>query len=116
MANFVTDTHALIWSLRHTSLLGFQAGQIFEACQRGELVVAIPTICLVEIIYLEEKGRIPPGLLTHLYTVLQSKTTNWHWNLSPPASPRLCAKSPALRCPICRTASSRRRRCTWACR
>ncbi|MDQ2808794.1 MAG: type II toxin-antitoxin system VapC family toxin [Chloroflexota bacterium] len=75
MPSFVTDTHALIWSLRNNSLLGSQAGPIFEACQRGEITVAIPTICLVEIVYLEEKGRIPPGMIAHLYAVLQAKTT-----------------------------------------
>jgi len=63
MSDAVTDTHALIWYLEDSPRLSSTANQTFEQCDRGEIVIYIPTICLIEIIYLQEKGRIAPELL-----------------------------------------------------
>ena len=59
MSDYVADTHSLIWYLEDSPRLGPAARACFEACDRGESVIYVPTICLVEIIYLQEKGRIP---------------------------------------------------------
>jgi len=59
MSDYVTDTHSLIWYLEDSPRLGREARRCFEACDRGESIIFVPTICLVEIIYLQEKGRIP---------------------------------------------------------
>jgi PIN domain nuclease of toxin-antitoxin system len=69
-ANFVTDTHGLVWYLEDSPLLGAQARQAFDDCDRGDCFIYVPTICLVEIIYLQEKGRIAPQLLLQFYTEL----------------------------------------------
>ncbi len=66
MSNAVTDTHALIWYLEDSPRLSSAANQAFEQCDRGEIVIYIPVICLVEIIYLQEKGRILPQLKSQL--------------------------------------------------
>lgn len=75
MPDVVTDTHALIWYLEDSPRLGSDAGSAFEACDRGESVVYIPTICLVEIVYLQEKGRIPTDLKSALDAALQAGST-----------------------------------------
>ncbi len=62
----VTDTHSLIWFLEDSPRLGLEAGRFFDDCVQGEGVVYIPTICLVEIVYLCEKGRIPAAFWTLL--------------------------------------------------
>lgn len=72
MPDAVTDTHGLIWYLEDSPRLGPAARQMFDACDRGEIVIYVPTICLVEIIYLEEKGRIPSSLLLQFDAELQS--------------------------------------------
>ncbi len=59
MKSAVTDTHSLIWYLEDSPRLGIAAGHLFDACSRGESIIYIPTICLVEMAYLHEKGRIP---------------------------------------------------------
>ena len=59
MGDAVTDTHGLIWFLEDSPLLGGEAGKAFDACEKGEITIYVPTICLVEILYLQEKGRIP---------------------------------------------------------
>lgn len=38
------------------------AREVFDVCDRGEIWVYVPTICLVEIVYLQEKDRIPANL------------------------------------------------------
>jgi PIN domain nuclease of toxin-antitoxin system len=58
MTDFVTDTHSLIWYLEDSPRLSAGARECFDACDRGEAIIHIPTICLVEIVYLQEKGRI----------------------------------------------------------
>lgn len=73
--DFVTDTHGLIWYLEDSPLLGVQARAAFDACDRGECVIYIPSICLVEIIYLQEKGRIAPHLFEQLRSELASGST-----------------------------------------
>ncbi len=70
MSNLVTDTHALIWYLEDSSRLSPAANQAFEECERGEIVIYIPTICLVEIIYLQEKGRISADMKSQLDAAL----------------------------------------------
>jgi PIN domain nuclease of toxin-antitoxin system len=75
MPDVVTDTHALIWYLEDSPRLGSSARSAFEACDRGEGVVYVPTICLVEIVYLQEKGRIPSDLKSALDAALQAGNT-----------------------------------------
>jgi PIN domain nuclease of toxin-antitoxin system len=61
--------------LQNDPRLGPNATQVFDECDQGTVIVYIPTICLVEIIYLQEKGRIPANLRTLLSSRLQAGTT-----------------------------------------
>jgi len=58
---FREQYYSLIWHLEDSPRLSRKANEIF-ACERGEIVLYVPTICLVEIVYLQEKGRISPTL------------------------------------------------------
>ena len=75
MPDVVTDTHGLIWYLEDSPLLGPGAKEVFDACDRGEIIVYIPTICLVEIAYLQEKERIPTDLKMQLDAELRAGTS-----------------------------------------
>lgn len=75
MPDVVTDTHGLIWYLEDSPCLGPAASKVFDACDRGEIVVYVPTICLVEIIYLQEKGRILADMKAQLDAELQADTS-----------------------------------------
>ena len=66
MQDYVTDTHGLIWYLEDSPRLSEQAGKCFDMCDRGDCSIYVPTICLVEIIYLQEKGRIPSDMKARL--------------------------------------------------
>ena len=69
MPGAVTDTHALIWYLENDPRLGPDASRVFDDCDRGQAIVHVPTMCLIEIVYLQEKGRIP----IHLKTAFENK-------------------------------------------
>ena len=75
MPDVVADTHALIWYLEDSPRLGPEARNAFEACDRGESIENVPTICHVEIVYLLEKGRIPTDLKQALDAALQAGNT-----------------------------------------
>ena len=72
MSNAVTDTHALIWYLEDSSRLSTAANEVFNKCDKGELSIYVPTICLVEIVYLQEKGRISLRMKTQLDNALST--------------------------------------------
>jgi PIN domain nuclease of toxin-antitoxin system len=75
MSDAVTDTHALIWYLEDSPRLGATANRVFDECDRGEIVIYIPTVCLVEIVYLQERGRISPDLRNKLDAELLAGTS-----------------------------------------
>ena len=75
MTDYVADTHALIWYLTDSDQLGPEASAAFDACDAGEASIFEPTICLVELIYLQEKARIPAELKAALDTHLASGRT-----------------------------------------
>ena len=71
MSHFVTDTHGLIWYLEDSPRLGREASRIFDACDQGECLIYVPTICLVEVVYLAEKGKIPRTMNAQLMKALR---------------------------------------------
>ena len=70
MPSVVTDTHTLVWYLTRSPRLSSAAFQRMRATVAGGDPLLIPTVCMVEITYLVEKGRIPAaardGLARHL--------------------------------------------------
>lgn len=75
MTDYVTDTHALIWYLENSPRLGSGARAAFDSCDQGEASIYVPTICLVEIVYLIEKERIPEEMLFLLEDELKAGTS-----------------------------------------
>lgn len=64
MPDAATDTHGLIWYLENDPRLGADASLLFADCDQGRAFIYVPTISLVEIVYLQEKGRISARLKT----------------------------------------------------
>lgn len=75
MTDAVTDTHALIWYLTDSPRLGDAAQDVFQQCDSGEVTIFIPTISLVEIVYLQERNRISKTLTEQLSTELNAGTS-----------------------------------------
>jgi PIN domain nuclease of toxin-antitoxin system len=67
----VIDTHTAIWYLNADTRLSDRAKQFIDEAGRRGVPVLISSISLVEIVYLCEKGRIPPESLTRLEEALR---------------------------------------------
>ena len=69
----VSDTHAAIWYLNADPRLSSRAKAfIDEAGVQGQPVL-ISTITLVEVVYLQEKGKIPLGTIARLEEALRTQ-------------------------------------------
>lgn len=71
----IADTHALVWYLLNDPRLSPAAKAAFTMAAAQGQFIGIPTISIVEIIYLTEKGRIPQAALTSLQSQLSSQQT-----------------------------------------
>jgi PIN domain nuclease of toxin-antitoxin system len=66
MLRAIADTHSLVWFLAADSRLSESARAVFDqAALAGELI-GVSAISLVEVLYLEEKGRLPEGSLRRI--------------------------------------------------
>jgi PIN domain nuclease of toxin-antitoxin system len=70
MLQAVADTHTLIWHLSGDDLISLVARSRFERAAETGGRIGVSAISLVEIIYLEEKGRIHAEALKRLDDVL----------------------------------------------
>lgn len=71
----IADTHAAIWYLFSDPRLGTAASAfIDETIAKGEHI-GVSAISLAEMVYLVEKGRIPPNALSDLHAAIADPTT-----------------------------------------
>jgi len=63
MDSFVCDTQALVKFMMGKKVINNKAHQAFLAADKGEAVIIIPAIVLMEVLYLFEKHRIDIDLL-----------------------------------------------------
>ncbi len=82
---YTADTHALLWHLQETLAprrrrargLSPRARRIFRAADQGQEIILIPSIVLVELIYLSERGIIPVALVDRLLADLARTPENY---------------------------------------
>ena len=59
----VTDTHAFIWHLQGNVRLSAPARTVFAEADAGRRRITVPSITIVETIYLVERGRVANELV-----------------------------------------------------
>lgn len=69
--NCVTDTHSLVWYLFALPELSATAKDYLDQVGASGGYIFIPTISLIEIIYLEEKGRLGTNVLPRINSAIQ---------------------------------------------
>jgi PIN domain nuclease of toxin-antitoxin system len=74
----VADTHAAVWYLFADPRLSTAAKSYIDGAIASELKVAISPISLAEIIYLEEKKRLPAGTYRSLKRVFADPEHVFH--------------------------------------
>jgi PIN domain nuclease of toxin-antitoxin system len=67
----VVDTHAALWYLADDPALSARAAAAIDAATIAGEPIYMPAICLVEAIYLAEKGRIPGIAVERLILALE---------------------------------------------
>jgi PIN domain nuclease of toxin-antitoxin system len=71
MKSVAADTHAVLWFLENDSRLTKAAVAALDGAQR----ILLPSMCLVEITYLVEKGRLHAAVLPRLLNELDNPAT-----------------------------------------
>ena len=59
MSSVVADTHTIVWYLANDARLSQTAMQTLDRASASGEPIYVPSICLVELTYLVEKGRLP---------------------------------------------------------
>jgi PIN domain nuclease of toxin-antitoxin system len=77
MSEYVTDTHPLLWHILSSARLSATAQAVFADADAGLHRILIPSIVLVEAIYLAEKKRIDPAALDRLFSLLDLAPANY---------------------------------------
>lgn len=77
MADLVVDTHTAIWYFANSPEMSALAAQTIDnAIANGDAVI-LPTVAIVEIIYLIDKGRLTPQTLIRLLQYLKLPTVSF---------------------------------------
>lgn len=77
MASYVTDTHALIWQLVDQRSLSPRARAIFQSADEGKDFVLVPSISIVEMVYLAERFRIPREVLDRMLNLVRTPSGSY---------------------------------------
>ncbi len=59
MPAVAVDTHAIVWYLANDIRLSKKAEEAMDFATAAGEAIHVPSICLVELTYLVEKGRLP---------------------------------------------------------
>ncbi|HSH82259.1 MAG TPA: type II toxin-antitoxin system VapC family toxin [Herpetosiphonaceae bacterium] len=70
MIRAIADTHTMIWYLLADSRLSSSARTTIDAAASANAHIGVSSISLVEIVYLQEKGRIASTTLASVLTEL----------------------------------------------
>ena len=62
MDSYVTDTQALVKFMTGKKVINDRCHQTYLSADKGESIIIIPAIVLMEMLYLFEKNRIDVGL------------------------------------------------------
>jgi PIN domain nuclease of toxin-antitoxin system len=75
MPAVVVDTHAIVWYLANDSRLSLRAADALDLATATGDAIHVPSICLVELTYLVEKGRLPSVARERLIRALDDPET-----------------------------------------
>ena len=74
MDDIVVDTHILIWYLADPTQLSQPAENAIDKAEANGIIY-VSAITIVELVYLTEKGKIPPDILNSLRNALDDSAT-----------------------------------------
>ncbi|MBC8264822.1 MAG: PIN domain-containing protein [Anaerolineales bacterium] len=75
---YVADTHSITWQLAEDRHLSRRARKIFESADEGHVQVLVPSIVLVEAIFLMQRQRIPKSRVSQLFELSEDADANFY--------------------------------------
>ena len=66
MKRYVTDTQCLLWQMTRDRHLPRAVRSVYEAAEAGRVQVLVPSMCLVEALFLLQRQRISQEVLDRL--------------------------------------------------
>jgi PIN domain nuclease of toxin-antitoxin system len=75
MPAVAVDTHAIVWYLAGDERLSAKAAAALDLATADGEPIFVPSICLVELTYLIEKGRVPAAARKRLVEALDDPRT-----------------------------------------
>ena len=78
MKRYVTDTHSITWHLARDRHLSRRARKIFESADEGHVQVLVPSIVLVEAVFLMQRQRIPKLRVSQLFELPEDTGANFY--------------------------------------
>jgi len=73
MKRYVVDTHSIIWHLTQDRHLSRRVRKILDSADEGYAQVLVPSIALVEAVFLVQRQRVPATALSALFALSESK-------------------------------------------
>jgi len=67
MRRYVADTHSILWYLAKDRCLSRRARSVFQAAKEDRAQILVPSIVLVEAIFLMQRRRIAEAQVTKLF-------------------------------------------------
>ncbi len=74
MPDLVIDTHIAVWTLTEPHMLSVDAKAALIAAEANGIIY-VSSMTLIELVYLTEKGKVAPDVLTLLRDALDDLTT-----------------------------------------
>jgi PIN domain nuclease of toxin-antitoxin system len=74
MPDLVIDTHIAVWALTEPHMLSVNAKAALVAAEANGIIY-VSSMTLIELVYLTEKGKVAPDVLTLLRDALDDLTT-----------------------------------------
>ena len=74
MPDLVIDTHIAVWALTEPQMLSVDAKAALIAAEANGIIY-VSSMTLIELVYLTEKGKVAPDILTLLRDALDDLTT-----------------------------------------
>ena len=75
MPSVAVDTHSIVWYLSSDCRLSAKAADALDSATAAGELIHVPSICLVELTYLVEKGRLPAEARNRLIQALDDPAT-----------------------------------------
>ena len=75
MPAVAVDTHSIVWYLSADPRLSAKAAEALDTATSAGELIHVPSICLVELTYLVEKGRLPAAARDRLIQALDDPAT-----------------------------------------